>query len=236
VSQAAPELELVVARCHEPVLWLRRVPEAFSVRLYNKGEALPPGRVTAAPLPNTGREAHTYLTHLVENYDRLAEVTVFAQGHPFDHASDFHAVLRGIAAGRRPEEGFEWLGFIVDTDDPRGRRLFVNWSKNPEHEELPLDETFRALFGEEPPPLFHFHVGAQFAVSRGRVRGRPRAFYERALALSAGHPLAAHCFERMWDRVFDVRGVDPASLGPDGCRYLKPIRRLRDPGSPLPSP
>lgn len=33
-------------------------------------------------LPNVGRETHTYLYHIVNNYDRLAEVTVFGQGNP----------------------------------------------------------------------------------------------------------------------------------------------------------
>jgi hypothetical protein len=225
-----PVLELVVARCHEPVLWLRRVPEAVRVRLYNKGEPFSSGPVLGevCSLPNAGREAHTYLTHLVENYDHLADVTVFAQGHPFDHASDFHAVLRDLAEERRKVASFEWLGFIIDTDDPHGRRLFVNWSKNPERAELPTGELHRALFGEEPPENYHFHVGAQFMVTRACARRRPRSFYEKALGLSTGHPLAAHCFERMWDRMFGERGVDPALLGPDGCRYLKPIRRLLD--------
>ena len=36
-------------------------------------------------LPNRGREAGTWLHHIVSNYDRLADRTVFMQGDPFDH-------------------------------------------------------------------------------------------------------------------------------------------------------
>ena len=62
------------------------------------------------------------------------------------------------------------------------------------------------------------------------MRARPREFYSRALALSEGFLDAGHCFERLWDRVFGVVGVDAAALGGEPVRYLKPIRRLRPPG------
>jgi hypothetical protein len=74
----------------------------------------------------------------------------------------------------------------------------------------------------------HFRPGAQFAVTREAIRARPRAFWERARTLAIEFPDSGHCFERLWDRVFGVRAIDPAELGPDGCRYLKPIRRLTE--------
>ena len=47
-----------------------------SVRtVYCKGVSTPGCR----PLPNVGRDTHTYLSHIVANYDRLAEWTVFSQ-------------------------------------------------------------------------------------------------------------------------------------------------------------
>jgi len=60
--------ELVVARHREDLNWLRRVPKRFRVTLYDKGGH--PG--ARHPLPNIGREAHTYLHHIVTRYDDLA--------------------------------------------------------------------------------------------------------------------------------------------------------------------
>ncbi len=201
------------------------MPRAIRVTIYDKGTDDPPqpGHV---PLPNLGREAHTYLHHIVSRYDSLAPLTVFCQGHPFDHAHDLHRTLRRIAARDLDVPEFLWLGFAIDTDDPRGRRLFVPWSKNPERRELPLDRAHRELFGAPCPALVHFHVGATFVVSAARVRMRPRTFYARALELVTRDELAPHCLERVWDKVFGVRAIDPATLGPDGRLYLKPIRRL----------
>jgi hypothetical protein len=111
--------------------------------------------------------------------------------------------------------------------------LFVNWSKNRDRRELSLDRFHRELLGEPAPEVFHFYPGAQFVVSAERARARPRDFYARALALSETFPDAGHCLERLWDRVFGVRGVDPALLGGEPCRYFKPIRRLAAPAPPV---
>lgn len=222
-------LELVVAHFQESLRWLNRVPASFRKTVYHKGHRAPEPPQPCIPLPNAGREAHSYLYHIVHRYETLAPLTVFCQGHPFDHASDFHRTLRNLADGSLAVADFLWLGFIVDTDDARGRRLFVNWSKNPDRHELELDALYKSLFSGPCPPLFHFYVGAQFAVSRDAVRARPRGFYEKALELSLGNANAAHCFERIWDRVFGVRGVDPGLLGGKSCAYLKPIKRLQEP-------
>jgi hypothetical protein len=134
--------------------------------------------------------------------------------------------LRALAEGSEIPDPFLWYGFLEETDDPKGKRLFVPWSKNPERKELETGRLHEELFGGSSPEFFHFRGGAQFSVARAAVLGRDREFYRRALGLSVGMPLAAHSYERIWDRVFGDPVIDPASLGPEGVRYLKRIRRL----------
>jgi hypothetical protein len=221
-----PQLELVVARHTEDLAWLRRVPSAFTVTVYDKGRSTLPN---ATPLPNLGREAHTYLHHLAERHDTLANVTVFVQGHPFDHAPDLHKILRDLATGSFTVPDFHWLGFLADTDDNRGRRLFVPWSKNPDRQELQLDDFHQQLFGAPGPTAYRFFVGAQFIVTRPTAHRRTPAFYTQARDLAATFPLAPHCFERCWDRIFATNGT-ATRLPPDQLTtYLKPIKRLQIP-------
>lgn len=231
-------IELVVSRFGEDLRWLRRVPPGIRITVYNKGgtPALPEGfperpGLTVEPLPNEGREAHTYLTHLHARHGDPSPVTVFCQGHPFDHAPDFHDRLRALADGNEWPEPFLWYGFLEETDDPFGKRLFVPWSKNPERLELTTGRLHEELFREPSPEWFHFRGGAQFAVSRRAVMGRPGEFYRKALDLSLSLPLAAHSYERLWDRIFGEAMIDPALLGPEGVRYLKRIRRLEEEGA-----
>jgi hypothetical protein len=220
-----PPLELVVARHTEDLAWLRRVPREFTVTIYNKGHDLP----DTTPLPNLGREAHTYLHHLAERHNTLADITVFVQGHPFDHAPNLHKILRSLADGTFPVPDFHWLGFLADTDDHRGRRLFVPWSKNPDRQELRLNEFHQQLFGTPGPASYRFFVGAQFIVTRPTAHRRTSAFYAQARDLSANFPLAPHGFERCWDRVFATNGTATRTDPDQPTTYLKPIKRLQIP-------
>lgn len=215
-------LELVVARYTEPLNWLRNVPTSVRITVYDKHPTEPhPGSVR---LPNVGREAHTYLTHLATRYDSLSECTVFCQGKPFDHAYDFHHRLRAYAAHPDAAGAFQWLGHFIDTDDDQGTTLFQPWSKNEDGRGLDVRGFHRALFGTDGPTTYPFVLGGQFAVRRDVVLGRSREFYEKALEIAANFPDAAHCYERTWDRVFGVTGIDPIWLAGRKTVALKPVK------------
>lgn len=219
-------MELVVARYAEPLNWLARVPPSISRTVLDKNPDAP--FAGAMRLTNVGREAHSYLHFIVTRYDELSELTVFCQGHPFDHAYDFHTTLRRIADAPEFCGEFLWLGHIIDTDDAEGRMLFSAWSKNSERRGLDLHGFHRRLFGTDGPDEYTFHLGAQFAVRRDVIRSRTCEFWRRALELSGTFPDAAHCFERTWDRVFGVEGIDNSWLNGRRTVYLKPIRRLQE--------
>ncbi len=217
----SPSLELVVAHYNESLNWLRRVPPAIRKTIYSKAET--PPEVPHQVLPNAGREAHTYLHHLTTRYDSLADYTVFCQGKPFDHAYDFHHRLRAIASGELPEKSFTWLGHIIDTDTADGL-LYKNWSKNETGEGLDLSLFHQELFGVPGPAEYPFVLGAQFVVGREMVLRQPLEFYQKALALTTAFPQAAHCYERMWDRVSGVTGIDPEWLAGRRTVFLKEIK------------
>lgn len=69
-------IDVVVARYKEDVSWVPR-NDKLNIIVYNKG---PDDIKNAIPLQNVGRDAHTYLWHIVNNYHRLADVTIFIPG------------------------------------------------------------------------------------------------------------------------------------------------------------
>jgi hypothetical protein len=82
-------VDLVVARYDEDASWLLDVErELPMVRIfvYEKGShetachKLRLKRAVCVPQANVGREAHSFLTHLIEQYDSLPDKVVFAQG------------------------------------------------------------------------------------------------------------------------------------------------------------
>lgn len=231
----APAVELVVARCEENLNWLRNLRAALpalAVAVYDKGPA-PTREPGATALPNLGREAHSHLHHLATRYHALADLTVFVQGYPFDHVPDLKKRIAALAArtnGSATAPDFEWLGYIIDTDDDRGRRLHVPWTKNTERRELPMARFYQALFQAPCPADFAFRPGGQFIVSREAAHRRPRSFYENARALAAQPGMeAACCFERLWDRIFLAEGRERERLGADNTLYLRPTKNAVHP-------
>ncbi len=222
-------LELVVARYDEDLNWLRRVPKRFRITVYNKGTDTPsvPRRrgLEFHAVPDVGHEAYTYLHHLIRRYDDLADITVFAQGKPFDHVPDFHKITHRIAFKQIGVDDFLWLGFIVDQDNADGSLLFQQWARNPEQRPLPLRDFWRALWNEPAPDTVTFYPSAHFAVTSACARKQPLAFYRKALDVAARVPDAAHCFERTWDRVFGVHGIPPEHRRGPFPIYLRAIRR-----------
>ena len=73
--------QIVVARYNENIDWLNS--EKDHCIIYNKSKPLNiPNEII---LPNVGRESHTYLYHIIENYDNLSDKTIFFQGNIRDH-------------------------------------------------------------------------------------------------------------------------------------------------------
>ena len=70
------DVELVVAHYREDLSWSD--PFAQIRTVYSKANASPSPHVH--PLRNVGREQHSFLTHIVDRYDSLADRTIFMHG------------------------------------------------------------------------------------------------------------------------------------------------------------
>ena len=188
-------VRIVVARYEEDLAWTLPFL-SHDVLVYNKGPALA-GDWNQVRLANVGREGHTYYSHIVDHYDDLADLTVFLQGHPFDHSpnilSSLHRLLRG---GEFPTVGFEFLSETV---------YDCNSSGCHRHPEIPLLDIYEKVFGHRTENVpFLFGAGAQFVVARETVRRRPRAFYANIVALLAhsDNPIEGFAIERLHTLIF----------------------------------
>lgn len=166
-------MDIVVAHYNESLKWLAQLPASDSGRrfIYNKGEMLPDrgDGWEIIPRPNIGREAETYLYHIITNYDSLADWTLFLQGAPLDHSRDLHL-------GEHAARGFVPLA-------PR-RTVVEHYDAvlRPETFYLPVFKKLEHLgLGGAPRVQIEFPAGAQFAVSGESIRARPKAFYEELI-------------------------------------------------------
>ena len=80
--------EIVIARYNENLEWLNKLPDVQvidQITIYNKGPPLQTNTINykniqVINLPNVGRCDHTYLYHIVNRYDTLADITIFLPG------------------------------------------------------------------------------------------------------------------------------------------------------------
>ena len=82
------DFEVVVVRYNEDISWIAREFPQEKVIIYNKGKddlILPTSNCVEVKIPNVGYLGGTYLYHIVNNYDHLANRTLFLQAYPYDH-------------------------------------------------------------------------------------------------------------------------------------------------------
>jgi hypothetical protein len=77
-------VEIVISRYNEDLEWLDEYPfNQFEYIVYNKGDNedfIKTNVKHIINLPNIGREGHTYLYHIINNYDNLSNIVVFLPG------------------------------------------------------------------------------------------------------------------------------------------------------------
>jgi hypothetical protein len=193
--------ELVVAKYKEDLSWLNQIVATFpdtTVTVYDKSGTTPPTCWPGAlPLPNVGRESHTYLTHVIENYDNLADFTTFLQGNPLDHCTmdnvrqlmlEKTRVFTPICYCYFPSNTKIGLNVGWETDDSGG--TIADW----------WHKVFGTPFSGHTKACFF----GQFTVSRECVLRRPIDFYKNAILTvnKSSNPEEGHFFERTWGDVF----------------------------------
>ena len=80
--------KIVIARYTESIKWIftnKLLDENERILIYNKGPKVSFRHkhmvvIDRPNVPNYGRESETYLSHIVSNYEKLDNYTVFIQG------------------------------------------------------------------------------------------------------------------------------------------------------------
>jgi len=213
-------VEIVVARYNEDLKWLNEYPfTEFEYTVYNKGdnENFEKRNVKKIiQLTNVGRCDHTYLHHIVENYDNLANITVFFTGSVQLSYKKHKAVtiLSEIIASNYQNAYFVgscynniqkyYYNFKLDTwrcSDPNNR------SKN---SETILKKCYLRPYGKWYTYFFkntivHWSsLYGIFSVDKRDIIQHPISRYQalRNTVNNYSNPEAGHYIERSWGAIF----------------------------------
>lgn len=206
-------VKVIIAKYTENIDWIDALDYDYVV--YDKSN-MPVA--TARPLVNIGREAHTYFTHILKEYDQLAAMNIFLQGDPFDHIDDrgratvetLKNQLVDIVDRAIPFKGLAWfklkcdrLGHPHDLRKPENEGRWSGWGRD-----IPVGEIFERLFSVTmPKQIIARAPTGNFCVTGDRIRTRPKDFYEFCLRMIEQDPLdennTGHAIERLWQHIFN---------------------------------
>lgn len=182
-------IDVVLSRFNEDISWTHDLGRDCRLFTYNKGSGPPPW------LPNVGREAQTYLHHIVRIYGQFSEWTFFSQADPAPHLrAPLHEIIRTFP--QSADRG----AFYIEGGPIFFSSAAVRYSGPAEkqNEEKGVPEVWRELFTSDQPADLLFAPGAIFAISAERLMTRSTAFYTRAMELASTRPRGPWEFERLW--------------------------------------
>jgi hypothetical protein len=175
-------MKIVVARYKEDVSWLKHINNAtpFIVNKFHTTDA-----TVGVVLPNVGRESHSYLWYIINNYVCLDEHTCFLQGNPFPHCPDVVDIINNFDG----KADFTQFGKVYDTVK----------DACPHHSDL-IISAFDDMVNI--PDAWSFNAGAQFIVSKQRIQRHSKEFYQQLFERHSTNEHTPWCLERLWKFIF----------------------------------
>lgn len=213
------DFEIVVARFNEDISWLN--PLASHCVVYNKGSSLPDTRrfKETIVLPNVGREAHTYIYHMIGTFNKTNHpfITLFIQGNITDHIPIEYRFGREI----------QFLETLVLEARLYGQSLNAKAhmvGSMSAHEHLKLSDKWPQLhdtgmtFGtwyrkyvmnhhsneELKDTDIMWYMGAIFAIQTSKIHKKTVLYYENLMKTTDSNvnTESAHFLERSWFQLF----------------------------------
>ena len=202
---------LIISRFNENLDWLKAYKN-FNIVIYNKGDTILSNSFNnIINIDNVGRESHTWLYHIVENYQNLNDITIFLQGNIHDlnciaylNPNDYLKNIDkyGFAVSRFGLLGpFHWGWNVGIEKDKKYKREWLN--NEISKSELGFRNFAKKLFPEIP--LFvATSYGGCFAVKKETICQHNIIFYEKLLNLlsKSKNPIEGHYMERLWCYIF----------------------------------
>ena len=195
------KFQIVIARYNENVKWL--LPYKDITIIYNKGNYDPIlHKFNVIYLNNIGRESHTYLYHIINNYDNLSDKTIFFQGNINDHSNKILEI----------EDYFQDDDFIGYFDKYNIDKLkeeinhFPKYKKDLKKSNFTTYDWITRVIGlkiDNNLKETNIVWNANFSLSKELIHSKPKIFYENILRfLNNINPEEGHFLERTWYLIF----------------------------------
>lgn len=186
-------VKIVVARYNEDISWTTQI--VYPVIIYNKGAQ----RIDASnviPLINKGREGETFLRHIVENYNKLDDVTVFLQGDPFDHLTILTGWQGEISDDQKPML-YKKINSEITNESEFATFYQVKYNV-PGNTNNSKTHLYCMKFFNEKHNYFTVSPSAQYIVPKKNILSRPLEFWKTLHEAIYNDELDGYAMENLW--------------------------------------
>lgn len=171
LNKTKKDFEIVISRYDEDISWCIHYRDF--VTIYNKGDPIDYPYIKKE---NKGNLAETVLSHIIENYDRLADVTFFTHGS-FNYRND--QLIKESGPCHKYWEDFiscdpGTLVYIERSDLPKSNDRIYDYNET-------IGDVYTRIFKKPYVPNFKWAPGTIISAGRDRIRSCPLDIYKRML-------------------------------------------------------
>jgi hypothetical protein len=214
------KFDIVIAVYEEDISWIKDIPpELYNhIFIYNKGstKVLNIKNSSIINLPNVGYEAHTYLYHIVYNYDKLYNCILFLPGSAWSQPYKRYQMLEIInILINNPQStvcGISTNSFIeqqqnITVDNylftNKNNRKHSTTTKTTPAEIRPYGNWFKKRFNNETIKSISFN-GVFAALNKDIIKRNINFYIELLNEVSYKDPEVAHYIERSWSNIVSI--------------------------------
>ena len=217
-------ISIVIARYNEDLSWLKMKlfnKHNYNIIIYNKGQndnfyQNNPNIKAIIRIPNIGRCDHTYLYHIIENYEQLDDIVVFLPGSCSDRRFKFNIMCAMMHTIQSKQVAvFPVSEAHTDLKQKLYNFTLDSWSASDQQNFKLNNETVLAKasirpFGSWFDAFFPgirlsvIQCGGIFSIAKSDILQRSIEFYQRLLSefKTDSNPEAGHYMERSYAAVF----------------------------------
>lgn len=195
-------ISIVISKYNEDTSWIKKYINSYKIFLYIKNENIVENNthdnLNIEYLPNIGRESHTYLHHIIKNYNNLTDYILFTQGNYTDHVYSLDYLInnkdKNLFDNHPFPNNFRLYYYINDLIPNPDNLNFREWFKK-----YVVKDYTEYVYN------FYFKHGAIFCIKKENILSRPLEYYERLIKLlDTNNSEVGHFFERSWYYIFNL--------------------------------
>lgn len=223
------EVEMVVASMSkDDVSWLAKYLPGMHTNIYVADD---PKAALTVP-KNKGHEAMVYLTYIIDNYDKLADITIFIHASRFawhndDPDYDALPTLRNLQLSYVKESGYVNLRCVWVIGCPAEIRPYEDEGQETTPDQPNAKAVYKSAFrelmpGVPVPEVVAVSCCSQFALTKETIRRHPKEKYIliRDWLLETQHPdeISGRVMEFSWHILFGKQALHCPSAKECYCK------------------